>query len=1735
MAMTTSQLSIVVKSQGVEKAADDLVKLAKAASSVDAETKAFVIAQQKLDAANTKTSKSSELLEVRISRQKQAMEAANIRAERLAAASANLAAKQETAASSKLAKELERQEQASMRAAAAMENQERQMVKQHMQALKMNDAYDKHAKGLDEVTRRGNVYINTLRSMATAALAYVGVNFFTDVVKQADAWSMMQSKLSLAVGGMEAAKRAQTDLYEISQRLRVPIEDTTKLFTRMSVPLQKMGKGIIDTKEVVTSFSTALKLAGATGQEASSAMLQFSQSLNAGRLNGGEFNSIAEASPNVLRAIEVELVRVGRGAELSSRGLKKMAADGKLSTDVLVEALQRAAPKWNKEFETLPLTVDGAMTRIKNAWQKAIGEVGQDTKFNEKMAESLKKLEDMLPNIARLIGNTFTFLINNGDKLLAIFTGLGIVITGLKIGTMVTAMQAAAMAINATTGAAAGLRGALLAIGITPVGLAVTALGVALGALYLTMGKFAESSSNAEKESKKLADASAKLSKESDNENYYLAKQISLLDRAALSQEELNRLKLEGLATGSQSRISAAADILQKAEIDFMKAKKSWDEVKGNKSIGDSGKFREFKAAEEAMKSAQEAFGKLQTSEAQITEKKLKEQNLLQKKSREEYEAEIKRGALTERQLLEAKYLEEVKSTEEKHSKLQNSESSHQLALATIKRKYLEDLEKLDKASSPDKYKALRESTIAYANTLEELRQKYVELEKFGVDDKRTQSEKERTKLQLEYAQATDKVVKAEKAKQLAVASQKVVLEDAIILEAKRQKDYQDTLESLTKEAEALTKSAEQQEMLSEAYGKSEGELLKLRAEKEENKLTDMAQRGLNDELLAQQQKIVDALQREAKARDELGVKKDSKELADKYEADYQAANKKIADGLYNAIGKGGESAIKKLIQDIKSWFARLVLSPIINPISQLGASIISPNAASAQGGVTNVMELGSTIYKSITTGFSAMQTSLATTVGEIGASMGSEFMLSVSSMMQGGASSGAAGMVASAANMMPYVAAAVAAFRGVKAINGDYRLGGLSADAGALLGIAPRLFGMKEKEFAAQTVTGNLGTNDLTRNQAWTQSGGLFRSDRADTWKYRLTDSTATTADGKSYQDSASMTTDKALLTQLNSMYDAVKIATTGYAKALGINADSIKERTDAINFTFGKTAEETSANISKAFESITNTIAGDLLGNLKELALQNETAAQTMGRLATNISATNGMFKALGYNLFDLNVNGIKAADSIVTLFGGLDKFQSIASDYYDKFYSEAEKSKVKVDAVTASLKELGIELPPSREAFRNLVEAAQKAGNNELFVSLMKLSNAFADITESSITAAKQLPENVMKMFEGLSTDAQKWLGIRNKATSLKDSISTAMGNPQKDPAIRMQQLWDAMSKDITPEQKLELAGELKDLTLAKYQLEKDSMTKLIDFGKQLKGYVEGLKLGALSPLTVGQKLAEAQAQYQSTLAKAQAGDTNAQGALSGKADAYLSIAQTALASSGGYIDIFNSVTGSLDALGVESMSAAEQANSIASGQLSELQRLSDFISGIEMTADSYYNSSLVALSTQITLMDAMYQKMGIFDGMLASIAGLPAEIAASLSGSATASVSNDKFIRDLYQSVEGKVGSQVDQAGYQYWMKDLQTQTREQVGNNFVMASAQNAQAGVVQNNTAALETQISELSLEIKGLREDQNKQTGASIDAALITSANSTQAIVEAIREVNKGESWDSQVKAELV
>lgn len=366
----------------------------------------------------------------------------------------------------------------------------------------MTEASERSTRALQRKSNAGGVVNATIRAMTTAALAYLGINFAKGIVEAADGWGMMQAKLKLATGSMVQAKQVQGDLFDMAQRLRIPLDDAAKLYTRMAVPMQRMGKDAKQTADQVEYVSLALKLNGATAGEASSVMLQYSQSVNAGRLNGAEFNAVAEGAPLILRAIEEELKATGKWSEIGGKSLKKMGADGEITFDLMSRAAQRALPKMREDFLSLPLTVDGALQRVKNAWFKAMGEMGEDTSMGAKLSSAIRIVEDNIPKIRDGLASAFLLIYNNFTKVVMVVETLIAIKLVMWIGSVATALTAAATT-AATMAVGVGVaEGAILAFGrgvallAGPVGIAIALIGVGLVQAYRAFSEMAPSAEN---------------------------------------------------------------------------------------------------------------------------------------------------------------------------------------------------------------------------------------------------------------------------------------------------------------------------------------------------------------------------------------------------------------------------------------------------------------------------------------------------------------------------------------------------------------------------------------------------------------------------------------------------------------------------------------------------------------------------------------------------------------------------------------------------------------------------------------------------------------------------------------------------------------------------------------------------------------------------------------------------------------------------------------------------------------------------------------------------------------------------------------------------------------------------------------------------------------------------------------------------------------------------------------
>lgn len=405
--------------------------------------------------------------------------------------------------------------------------------------------------------------------------------------------------------------------------------------------------------------------------------------------------------------------------------------------------------------------------------------------------------------------------------------------------------------------------------------------------------------------------------------------------------------------------------------------------------------------------------------------------------------------------------------------------------------------------------------------------------------------------------------------------------------------------------------------------------------------------------------------------------------------------------------------------------------------------------------------------------------------------------------------------------------------------------------------------------------------------------------------------------------------------------------------------------------------------------------------------------------------------------------------AREGLVAASGGLDQLTANLSTYYQGYYTETERMNDQQKQMTQTVSALGLVLPDTKEEFRALVESLDltTSSGQQAYATLIGMSGSFAQwvdaaneaaqdvIDAANAAASKQAAivtnafEQQLKAVQGATQRASSALSSRNAAGSTLDSIDKALGKPASFAAAREQQLWAAM-QTASLEQQVSLAGELSTLVLERYQVERTNLEELVRLGKGLREYVQGLKVSELSPLTLGEKLAEAASQYQSTLGKAQGGDVTALAALQGMAQTYLQLQREYSASGSDYTSVFDSVTGALTGLGASTQTNAEQQLSVGGESLAQLKELRGVAANAYSMLDRQYQHAVTAAQAEMAGLEALALKTGRLDEVASLLSGLPVELATALQPL----LATSNAVGGWYQDTLGRTA---DAGGLKFW--------------------------------------------------------------------------------------------------
>lgn len=261
---------------------------------------------------------------------------------------------------------------------------------------------------------------NSFTGLKVAIAAVASSAMLREFVRVADDMSLVNSRLKMATSSAAEYAEQQKALHAIARDTHADIKETINLYAKLAPALKNIGKSTEDTNNMVSSFTKALQLGGASAEEAAAAIKQFGQAMGSGALRGDEFNSIAEASPTLLRYMAEGLgVNVGK--------LRELGSEGKLTAEALSSAFEKVRSRIDSDFAQMPVTVGKAFTDLRTEINLIVGDINEVTGATQTIsgaitgfANALKENKDTIVGVVSGIGTLVKHLGILGGSYLAL-------------------------------------------------------------------------------------------------------------------------------------------------------------------------------------------------------------------------------------------------------------------------------------------------------------------------------------------------------------------------------------------------------------------------------------------------------------------------------------------------------------------------------------------------------------------------------------------------------------------------------------------------------------------------------------------------------------------------------------------------------------------------------------------------------------------------------------------------------------------------------------------------------------------------------------------------------------------------------------------------------------------------------------------------------------------------------------------------------------------------------------------------------------------------------------------------------------------------------------------------------------------------------------------------------------------------------------------------------------------
>lgn len=244
----------------------------------------------------------------------------------------------------------------------------------------------------------------TSSTVATAVKGMAAAFGVRELYQATEAYASIANRMRLVTESAVELRAAQDAVFQSAQTARQPLAATAELYQRIAAnqkALNLSGKGVAS---ITDTISKSLAISGASAASANAALIQLGQAFASGTLRGEELNSVMEQAPALSQAIAA-----GMGVTIGQ--LRSLGAEGKLTAEAVVKALQDQADAVDDKFSKIANTIGGALQVAGNTLTRFVGELDQATGTTAAFANGVvgaSKFVDRLTDGADSLSSTIT-------------------------------------------------------------------------------------------------------------------------------------------------------------------------------------------------------------------------------------------------------------------------------------------------------------------------------------------------------------------------------------------------------------------------------------------------------------------------------------------------------------------------------------------------------------------------------------------------------------------------------------------------------------------------------------------------------------------------------------------------------------------------------------------------------------------------------------------------------------------------------------------------------------------------------------------------------------------------------------------------------------------------------------------------------------------------------------------------------------------------------------------------------------------------------------------------------------------------------------------------------------------------------------------------------------------------------------------------------------------------------